>query len=162
METIIKIKRSSIKKNPYAGRTIYYSEGPWHFTGNYRGAEMPQWLSNITEITSFDGFEYGFTFLSPPTPEIMEKIKKEKNLTVEGNRELNQFESTLPEPKYKFKYHNPKIECSGCDTLVRYEDIESGYFFDSDGDEHNADKCPVCGELNSFNYKLERIEEAIK
>lgn len=61
-------------------------------------------------------------------------------------------------PKYYYKYRNPKLPCSECGELVKFNTIETHY-----GDEgHAFEECPKCHEINSFDYRLERISEAIK
>ncbi len=42
---------------------------------------------------------------------------------------------------------------------MRYKDIETGYSINEDGDEFDHDECPKCGAFDSFEYKLERIED---
>lgn len=64
-------------------------------------------------------------------------------------------------PIYLYKYANPLIKCDECGNMVRFKDIQSGFLV-TDDDEYNADQCPVCKELNTFDYKLEPIESALK
>lgn len=162
---IIPIKKSSIKKNPDAGKTEYSIFQGSTITGTWKG-KMPKWLESKVHILSVS-----LSLTSDTEHEFqMEQIDEKliKRITESGNGTINiehnyaHCSSMFPEPEFTYEYHNPLIECSECSEQVRYNDIETRYVHNEDGDEFNADQCPKCGALNSFEYRLQRIDEVQK
>lgn len=166
---LVKIKRSSIKKNPDAFRTYYDIPSQWEITGRYIGDKLPKWIDSVSVITSHSmpmigEQEYEFQVVKPVTKKFFDRIEKasgKERLFIEMKRDIQRMESMFPEPAYKYEYTNPLIECNGCHNNVRLKNIQTDYIFDSDGEEYNTDKCPKCGELNSFDYQYEKINDVV-
>lgn len=162
---IIPIKKSSIKKNPDAGKTEYSFFGGSTITGTWKG-KMPKWLENKVHVLSASypitsDTEYEFQ-MDRIDEALIKKITQSGNGTINIEHHYNHTTSMWPEPEYTFEYHNPLIECSECSKQVRFKDIKSGCIINEEGEEFNADECPSCGSLDSFKYRLQRIDEVQK
>lgn len=162
---IIPIKKSSMRKNPDAGKTEYSIFGGSTITGTWKG-KMPKWLENKVNIlaNSFpitDEAEYEFS-MDKIDETLIKRITQSGRGTINIEHNYNHFSSLYPEPEYTFEYCNPLIKCSRCGQHIRFKEIESGYIVNDEGEEFHADKCPNCGEFDSFEYRLQRIDEVQK
>lgn len=165
MTTLIKIKRSSIKKNPDAYTQSYHLVGSTEATGTYKG-QLPKWLNDKVIITSGsypvdNETEFEFVFTTAVDKDTVQRISKDKNATLTITNNYVDVQCG-PQSKYLYQYTNPLIQCDNCNSKVRFKDIKTDYIHDSDGDEHNVDKCPICGDIDTFDYKYESIQDALK
>lgn len=60
-------------------------------------------------------------------------------------------------PQKTFDYENTPVQCSDCGAWTPYKDIEQSTYHNEDGDEFDHDKCPICKELDTFEYQFERL-----
>lgn len=164
---IIRIKKSTIRKNPDYGMggMVRMYPGARDVRVEHIG-DLPKKILDKCVVISTQA-----PFNEPIVRELSVVADHErviKYFTKTGRSsvtiETNMIEYTCKDhgSEYLFKYENPLVTCSECGKKVRFNDIESGYTFDEDGEEYNADKCPNCGERNPFNYKFQSIEDAIK
>src|SRR5687767_11092132 len=108
---IIKIKRSSIRKNPDAGRTSYDYPAGTTVTGTIKGV-IPNWLKDQILVTSTmmimgDDPEIEFHVIGPIDIDLIKRITKIKGASISVEYHYNHFESMFPEPEYKYDYYNP-------------------------------------------------------
>jgi hypothetical protein len=163
MTTLIKIKRDSIKKNPNAGRDSVQIPMPWQvtFETNMTKDELPEWLQgNITEWSI--GTDHSLTkgWLGVVDDRVMEYaysvIKDGNRFSIEAKRDIQTIRSITPEPKYNYKYKNTKVKCNHCQQMIPVNDIKKDVY------EGIFDVCPKCGDGDTFDYKYEQIEDAIR
>jgi Zn finger protein HypA/HybF involved in hydrogenase expression len=160
MTTLIKIKRSSIKKNPDAGKDTTYVPMPWQvtFKTNIPYDLLPDWIRPF--VTYRDNI-WCSGYLNQIDDKIMEDaaiiIRNGHIFNIEFKREVQTIHSITPESDYLYNYMNTKVECSNCHTKVPVNDIEEDEFEDT-----LVKICPKCGYWNTFDYKYEKIEDAIR
>lgn len=163
--TLIKIKKSSIRKNPDAYIKSYRLPASSEATGTYKG-DLPEWLNDKVIVTSaqystHDEPELEFTFITPVYIGIAKRLSEDKNATLTITNNYVDVQCS-PQPEYLYNYTNPVLKCSNCNASVRFNSIQTDYIQDSDGDERTVDKCPICNELETFDYKFESIADALK
>jgi DNA-directed RNA polymerase subunit RPC12/RpoP len=160
MATLIKIKRSSIRKNPNAGNEVTLIPMGWDvkFTTNLSFNKLPEWIQDsifnhtfnsmeITSLTSTTGIINGV--LANPNKinkmiEFAKSVKGENYFTINANREINTFYHR-PEPEYFYSYENPKVKCANCHKLVNVNDIE-----EDEMEDNMVQICPKCGYLDYY------------
>jgi len=153
--TIIKIDRSTIKKNPNAGntQTVVYGNAEVSFT--IRG-ELPDHLVDggnviITEWSKNDCS--GFLF----NPNDIGLLKKIDGISYKINKN-SQLIYHLPEPEYLFSYEDTQIPCNDCGNKVSIREIIE----DENDDEDVYTICPHCKEIDTFHFKYESIYDIVK
>jgi hypothetical protein len=163
---IIKIKRSTIRKNPDYGMdgVAKYIPGPVEISIKHKG-DIPKRILKHCLVVS-----QSFPITSDAERELM-LLKNDKKIIewfVNSGRSqvevtANQIDVTCKDngPEYYYEYKNQFVTCNNCGSKVRFNEIKNGYVIDEYGEEHNADKCPICNEFDSFDYKLESIGEAL-
>ena len=134
--TLIKIDRSSIKKNPDGGKT--QSHVIIGSTTTFVCNEIPNRILDLIQITS-ENIENGVIeysgFIKEPFD--YEKFKGVKGLKV--NTEINnQFIRHLPEPYYFYDYENTEVKCNECGKMIGIKEV----YYD--------DECPNCNGIDSF------------
>ena len=167
---IVKIKKSSIRKNPNAGRTqTTISRGidiefrlngvrqlPDFLKGNERSCVTSQAFSTGPldhESTWIKGFLLDHTKL--------EELQNLKGAEVTFHHNTETFRHQ-PEPEYFYEYQNPKVECSHCHSKVHVKDIIDDWEFDGE-DEYPFIECPICGYRDTFpEIRYESITEALR
>lgn len=164
--TLIRIDRSSIKKNPKAGNTKTVAQvGPREVNFTYRGV-IPNYLKNADEHSVVILNELKGSAGQPPVYEgclpvdygaIFNLLMKDKNASIEVRSGMGVIDH-MPEKEYFYKYENPQLECLCCHKVSALNDIS--YEDDGDGDQDYA--CPKCGEFNMFKLEFEHIVDAIK
>lgn len=168
---IVKIDRSTIRKNPNAGRTeTMISEG-LQFFFVFVGTKEPKWIKKdgvyVTGV-NYQGSDLVNQIMTIEgeivNNELIEKIKKnhfEKGkflpgttITVKNNlRTLHH----MPGPQYLFEYEKTYLKCKNCKKDIEVQDIDVDYIFDGEG-EVKVESCPVCNAENCFdNYEFEHL-----
>ncbi|MFT3750945.1 MAG: hypothetical protein QM768_21710 [Agriterribacter sp.] len=153
---LIKIIRSSIRKNPNGGSTRSIVPGCKTIRFRLEGQLPEHILSDdyiIVTCQSSD-FTEGYLINEDKIPEML-KLKN-CEIEVDNNHKVIRH---LPEPAYLYEYENPILKCDNCKGDVHLKDIE--YDYDSEGNPFTM--CPGCHTLSSFEeVEFERIEEVIK
>lgn len=172
MTTLIKIKRSSIKRNPHAFSTETPISLRPEYTFKYEGYNPPKWIySKDVSIDSHELIGLIEWKLDVITGRIFDRELFERLYKIEiQNREKGKYSGLnltytqnsrifhhMPEPEYLYEYKNTKIKCSECHSLVRVNKIQSDEI-----DDNLVDVCPICGGINTFDFKYEKISDAIK
>lgn len=151
--TLIKIDRSSIRKNPKAGETVTYLPGTIELTGEYAGA-IPAYYLHRLIITSIVG-EIQYFIANGDPADIMPMLKEDKRASITITNNAIRYEHA-PEPSYLYNYENTPVECSACKNMVNQESIISEW--SSEGAHYY--QCPLCYETNTFDLRYETIQEA--
>ncbi len=163
--TLIEIDKRTIRKNPNAGRTHYSVPAQMEITGTCYG-ELPVWLKDKIYITShyhpltpYDEPEIEFMWDGEITKNHLEAIKctKKPRLTINIEQHYAHVESMVGEREYFYEYKNPKVECDNCGNLIHYKSIESV----DDYEGYSHDKCPLCMDIDTFDYKLQDVKDAL-
>jgi len=170
MKVIIKIKSSSIKRNPNAfnTQTIIQKGKRCEFT--FEGNKIPEWINNegvfVTskneEKNHGEGKEITLKGeinnpnLLKRLGELYEKDKSITGLVLNLHQDIEIIHHR-PEPEYLCHYENPEVECSDCHLLIKVNDIE-----EDEMDENLVQICPKCGHINTFDFEYEKIEIALK
>jgi phage FluMu protein Com len=144
MKTIVRIDRSSIKRNPNAGNTITFMPGLISVTFTFAG-KPPKFM-----------FKEPFVILE--TRNVNNEIVEVKGilnampkqvgypgLVINVDRELRSIEHR-PEPNYFYRYELTKVKCDECGFEINT--VELPFYYDDDGYEYCT--CPRCKEMNSF------------
>jgi hypothetical protein len=155
--TLIKINRSSIRKNPdyHLNGVTQYLPGPIAITGVCIG-EVPESVKDkvvitSTEIHSDKPTVYELHFNGSP-----EELVTDERIKWNFNQEHIEF-TTRSNPEYLYEYVEPPlVKCSNCGKEVTIKEAMQ---------ELNSDEeyevCPNCYEYNTFDIKYERISEVI-
>lgn len=155
---IIKIDRSTIKKNSNAGSTRSYLQGPYHATFAIESDDIPAWLLKAPFYpTEWSEREMRGEISGKITEEMIEKFKTVKGLTVNIHREPIVIDH-FPEADYFYEYKETKLKCKFCKNKIDVDDIEEDWL-----DDIPVMVCPVCRHINTFpDYKYEKIGDVIK
>lgn len=153
---LIKIDRSTIKRNPHAGETRFRIKGPGKATFVCHGS-LPDELKDKAMVTDYDEIQPNLFLTSGQVlnpddgVEFMKEFMKLRpgvqfNLNVENGWT---WQSCLPQAEYFYKFENPIMECeNGC--KVRFDDIERDWAEDGEGNEVEFERCNICRETNTF------------
>lgn len=161
MKTLIPIDLSTIRQNPNYGKGIIYAEGRRRFFVSAVNP-LPKKLERSFILTSYTegGAEgigtYEYEAIGPVDPGMVDALKKKgATLTIQASH--REIDNSLA-PEYYYGYLNITVECGNCHAFIPAEMIEREY-----GDEGGSyDTCPECGEIDTFSYEYERIEDALK
>jgi len=161
---IIKIDRTSIKRNPNAGSTRTYLQGLKDTSFKIKSGKIPKWLLKDPFYPTDQRIENNIVIElegkinGPITDKMIEKFKTVKGLSINILCEpiiIDHF----PEPDYLFEYEKTKLKCKHCKNKVDVDAIETDWIMD----EYEVEICPICQQENTFpKYKYEKIENAIK
>lgn len=169
---IVKIDRSTIKPNPYAGATSFQVSGPWQGSFEIKG-EYPRFMQDDDRfvVRSWQpGKYYNGSILSPDALEVLqdpENVQWFKNnnaeLSYEANKNIHTY-GCMPQAEYLYEHENPVVICEECSTEVHVNDIESDVFDTGDGEVYYVDEiCPKCKAHESFGkLEYESIQDALK
>lgn len=159
----INILKSSIKKNPNAGRTSFFMPSGRRVTGTFIG-KFPKRYEERAIVTSITHTMSG----NPLSQfEIMDRIRNNKIpkwvftdkrvRDVSISQEGITYEG-LPEPNYFYKYENKHIRCSDCGVKTPFKKIEEDYI----DDEYHVYICPNCKSISGYpHFTFQKIEEAV-
>lgn len=167
--TLIKIDRVSIRENPKSGETTTIAVGPTTVSFEYKGAlDIPNpWVDKI--IVTEKGFTYsgasdmvsyinGILLNAEESTQFIEEVGKLGELIMHYDRKRTVI-NHMPESAYLYTYENTAIECSNCHSKIIWKTIEEK---ESANGEFLYEICPSCGEADTFDYELEKIEDALK
>lgn len=158
---LILIDKSTIKKNPNAGRTISQISGPIQICFSMANEPPIELVDSkkilITEYSlNLDGREYCEGIVIDPGAI---GVLKDAGADTERNQEVIEF-SHLPEPSFFYNYENPSVPCSECHQTTLLNDIkvrDGGI----DG-EYQYTICPHCEGIDTFDIQYEPITDALK
>lgn len=174
---LIKIDRSSIRKNKDAGSTLTYVPTRWSSSFDYKGKIKPivdgqeEWFaieSNLlrhgvdyvlTDIHNVDQNllgEVSGQFIKPFDFNVIKKIGGFSNIL--ETRELAKIQHR-PIQQYSFRYEDVELTCLSCKKPTLKSQIEN-YIDEESGDSY--DLCPNCLSLDSFEpVEFEEIDTVI-
>lgn len=162
--TIIPIDKSSIKKNRDAGSTRSHIFGVQETTFKVKCTVsefdelksqkeqviITTWTEPINGIITATGHLFNADFYKI--------LKGEWEVNVNNNIETI---SHLPIPDYSYRYENTPIECDNCKNKIPFKDIQHDCFRLDDMDT-DYDICPICKQVDTFEYKFQSIDELTK
>lgn len=149
---LVKIDRSTIRKNPNAGNTVYYRnigpaeyykttveriENQWVKTDYSGREENGEIVYNINRIQSYGCKNNPFDFLG---------VKEWSHQPYE------RIYSLYPEPEYLFSYENPLIKCEYCEAEFPISELVND-FCDYGG--YNDRVCPKCSVWDCCEIEYE-------
>jgi hypothetical protein len=166
---IIKIDRSSIKKNENAGSTTTKVAAHWTYEVELKSLPPSELIAEkgaFIKRISYRDMEHGVDtpMIDSCTvvindPKLIEEFAKLPDAIIKQENNYVDFKHS-PIPKYSFDYENSEIECDSCGAKVKREDIIS----DVAGDwyyEFSYEECPHCGEIDTFEYEFEEFDESM-
>lgn len=169
MTTIIKINKSSIKKNPKAGQTIYSVPGMKSIEYEYKGGILPEELCDgkhavlvtlIPAINSTDSSSitkgncyFGIILDDGFLVKFIKRIPKTDMFKVNYRTEIETIETPKPAPKYLYKYEDAVVTCNECLNEIKWNEIPLS------GDFNDLEYCPKCNAISSFDYEFESIAD---
>lgn len=160
---IIRIDRSTIKKNPNAGNTQTVIEGSKEVLFSVESYDIPDivrkepfiitsFIEENGKLTNCSGVING-----PLTPEQLSEWLTIKGFTV-TIRNNTEVINHMPEPEYLYEYEDKEIKCKKCKNMINIDDIEHDEFEDTP-----VKICPICQHFDTFpEYRYEKISEVIK
>lgn len=167
MTTIIKIDRSTVKRNPRAGATqshvfngetilFDYAVVKKEYFDKLKSLESEDRCIHITKWGQLTGSNL---FSASGILESVTAIGKlpQEGLII-GIEKHVQAVNHLPESFFLFSYELTKVACSQCKSMVSVSTIES----DEDYHGNYFEFCPVCEYTNTFDYKYEDIYTVAK
>lgn len=159
MTTIIKINKSSIKKNPKAGQTIYSVPGMQSIEYEYKGGILPEELCDGKNgvLHTNDGNSYfGIILDDGFLEEFIKRIPKTDSFTANYSENIETIRTVIPAPKDLYKYEDTVVACNKCGNEVIWHEIPLIGDFDALG------YCPECNAIGSFDYEFESISDCKK
>lgn len=174
---LIKIDRSTIRRNKDAGSTVSYVPTKWTCSFDYKGKVVPivdevqnDWFAIDTDLLNHNE-DYLLTevihgdqdlvveargcFTKPFDYEVVRKVEGISNISEQYERVKVEHP---PIPKYSFKYEDVEVTCQFCrkSTLMREVEV----YVDGAGESHEM--CPLCLSLDSFEQvEFEDIESVV-
>jgi len=177
MMYLVKIRKSSIKKNPDAGETQYLvpsGRTTVTLTLDCNPEEaLPLGLGSIGAIMCWK-VDYQKTWsknktcvvvLSRPLTETELKGLEAYNLRdYEVNTPHEVFTSMAPEPKWLYEYLPKKVKCFDCKSTFDYSELIDGTIEDSVSGEYISieNACPKCETSHCCSVSFEGVEEIIR
>lgn len=166
---LIKIIRSSIKKNPNAGRREIHEAINRRVSFRFEGStELPGFKEGKDYIKTEWGTAHfgdsGSSYIEGELIdyELWERVGKIPGIQLNITQDIRTHRFMKPEPDYNFKYKDTKIECLNCHNKILQSEIIDDEVSAED-DEYSVQKCPVCGAADEFEeIEYEKIEEVIK
>lgn len=167
MSLIIRIDRRTIRLNPDYGIAIIYLEGKRRIEV-FSPKPLPKSIAQHFYITSamlcddrigYKDLMYEYSGGCKNLASVVRYLKanEHRGIVVTYLHSPRQIDNSRA-PKYFYKYRNPKLPCSECGEMVKFNAIELHY-----GDDgHAFEECPNCHGIESFDYKLERISDVLK
>jgi hypothetical protein len=152
--TIIRIDRSTIRKNPNAGNTVTYLPGTKELTGEYIGTIPDHYLHRLI-VTSTDNEKQCF-IANGDYSDILPLLREDKRASITLTNEPIRCDHQ-PEPPYTYAYEATTVECGACHRHIIHSSIMNEW--SDDGAHYYV--CPVCNEINTFDLRYERIQEAL-
>lgn len=146
---IIPIDRSTIRKNPNAGNTIY---------------TIPIGTQECTRTEYYGDRVKEYAVYSASEVLILDRPRQEGDLQ-SGTISCKYLQPTqvvhtlTPEPAYFYKYENPTIECEYCKSQFKHIELKSEWFDDGDyGSHYMKNICPVCHEKDCCEIEFEKLD----
>jgi hypothetical protein len=166
MKTIIvKIDRSSIKKNPNAFMTTTTIIESVDCTFKWSGYKKPEWFDQegivVTTVVqnSMDNFIEIEGIIK--NPEQFKDYFKEPGMTINYKNNFRDLHHR-PEPEYLYDYEKTYVKCNHCKEKVEVQKIDIDYIFDGE-DEVKVETCPLCFGENTFpNREFEKLSDVLK
>lgn len=155
----INILKSSIKRNPNAGRNSFVTSETREVTGYYIG-KIPKKYNDKIHVVSqqfrLDGDIISEFVVYGKIPKSLQNDKNVKNLEFKMERQFG-YTST-PEPEYLYKYENKHIKCSDCGKKTPFKKIEEDWI----NDEYHVYICPHCQSTEGYpDFSFQSITEAL-
>lgn len=163
---LVRIDRSTFRRNPDAGATMFRQEYPPDIEAMYRGAEGDYRFGpcEVIDITTrpiqgkFVCIEASWPGSSLPKfshgqeyhLEFDGKPNKNWLLEIRSNDQI--LHSRRPLPNWLFDYAPSPIKCPGCDKETLHTDLSEDEFGTEDG-EVNGVACPHCSEVIELQYE---------
>lgn len=151
---VIKIDRSTIRKNPRAGATVTLVPGLVEISFKYTGKELPALLrdENKAHVVSYgnDGVFEGVIENGA-----LDEVFALQEQGIEGYLQIYQTQDVerilhRPDPKWLYKYEDTKVTCSECGGKVSHEDVNDENY-----------RCPHCEAEDTFGFVYEEIDDVV-
>ena len=171
---LVTIDRSTIKKNPNAGRTTYMMSGPTEaklefvFEDGKANRDYFDWLTKMLKHSHTDsmscreGVDMRVTtrLYDGDTDKAQREIRlvtklPELPISVTTDTPQKEIYSMRPEPNYLFEYRPTVVECGNCGIRFSHEDLETDYT--DYGPLENI--CPACNEVDCCVIEFESLPE---
>ena len=172
----VKINRSTIRRNPDAGKTQSHVLRKIDYSFKFLGNKKPKWMKEkdgvyLEEYEHISGVIAGTTFVlkgrltNKELTEILLRLIEQKDykklggdLTITVDYDYETI-NHAPSPEYLYEYEKTFIKCSNCKAKIEVNEIVVDYI----DDEVRVEICPKCHGYNTFpEYKYEKISDAIK
>lgn len=154
---IIKINKTTIRKNPNAGNTVTYinrgSSASFKIEGN-----VPKFINKppfFVEEWRIDNNK--MVYASGKINGVIDQtfIDKAPNLQITMYNDIETIYHQ-PEPDYLYEYKETYLRCSHCKNKVDVDEIQTDWV----DDEYEITVCPVCEAENSFReYRFQQFSE---
>lgn len=151
---IVKIDRSTIRKNPNAGNTVYYRNiGPKEYHKQTITFEDGIWYKRVQIGYSYSEEKIVWTLSHE------ESIKQEKrpdhfypDFKESSYQPTEKLYSLSPEPEYLFKYENTVISCEYCNEEFPTNELMNDF---DDYSGYNDRVCPKCSAWDCCEIQYE-------
>lgn len=155
----ILIDKKTVKLNPNAGRTSFTVPVSRTVYFTFKGRYFPYEMGEEPEGVFIDSIDYPLMDVEQGNFEItvegqlhheslIHLLPKEAKISI---KQENTIVNHLPEPRYLFKYEDPKIQCSNCRRKFLVSKVEEEAIIDDDGNQ--IDNCPDCESFNTFDER---------
>lgn len=163
MRFFVPIDKSSVRKNEYAGTTVYqqflgyettveyflrqkdniYKKSEYIINSCLRGDEI------LNQIRQGYYKPHSVSEVKLPGEEGEEKI------SINTNYRYQTLHSISPEPDYYYSYENINVVCEECNQISKLKDLD----FDSVDDYSSDTICPKCNHWGCCELEYERFDK---
>lgn len=150
MKFIIPIDRSTLRKNPDAGRTNYAVPGPKSVE---RYVEYNDGPNGVSEEWRGNGNGEFFMVSQQRGP----KHSTDERVVQEfEHQECVTFSTMMPAPDWLFSYLPTPVTCSNCGATFPHTELGSDYIYTGEDDVPLDNICPTCGTPDCCEIEFEQ------
>lgn len=161
--TIIPIDKSSIKKNKDAGSTQSHFFGVEEITFKTECTEQEfEELKNNKEVivSTWTDPNKGIVKVSGHILNMATMPALPGQWLIDSKSNIETLYH-FPTPEYSYQYENTPIECDNCKNKIPFKDIQHDCFR-LDDEDVDYDICPICKQVDAFEYEFQPIDELTK
>ena len=165
-KTLIKIDRSTIRRNPDAGRTEWTVAGPSRATVRTAGITY----ESAGELTLHDHAIEGDFIVTeslngaaiPGTTEHKQFTHGSAGVTIRIQRDVETIRTARPAPTWLYQYEPTPVTCRNCGQTFPASELEQDSFFNGEDDIPVYNICPRCQAPECCEVEYEKIEDAVR
>jgi hypothetical protein len=158
MKTLIPIDRSTIRVNPHAGQSMFFTPGPTVVTEVKVYLSPKGWVREIWVGTGIEGGHLANGQLHDQRTSETAERPDEWIASLSCSQYFNQHHMISPLGRFLFEHQDIELSCEDCEAKFKYSELQSDSSFDDD--LYCETICPRCGAWFCCEPVLERLSSA--